>query len=118
MTPGPGDSARDRSGVNVWGYMSLDTERGILYMPLGAPNDDRVGVDRPGDNLFSSSIVAVDANTGRCRGVTWPGEQASPTQPFPVKPEALTQNTISRDDLYMGEPSIRPIASVWLTTTI
>ena len=60
-----GDSARDRSGVNVWGYMSLDTDRGILYMPLGAPNDDRVGVDRPGDNLFSSSIVAVDANNGQ-----------------------------------------------------
>jgi quinoprotein glucose dehydrogenase len=33
-------------------------------MPIGAPNDDRVGVDRPGDNLFSSSIVAVDANNG------------------------------------------------------
>ncbi|MEO8679384.1 MAG: PQQ-binding-like beta-propeller repeat protein, partial [Vicinamibacterales bacterium] len=38
-------SAKDRSGVNVWGYMSLDTERGILYMPLGAPNNDRVGID-------------------------------------------------------------------------
>jgi quinoprotein glucose dehydrogenase len=60
-----GDSARDRSGVNVWGYMSLDAERGILYMPLGAPNNDRVGIDRPGDNLFSSSVVAVDAGTGK-----------------------------------------------------
>src|SRR6476619_4438539 len=34
-------------------------------MPVGAPNNDRVGIDRPGDNLFSSSVVAVDANTGR-----------------------------------------------------
>ena len=34
-------------------------------MPLGAPNNDRVGVDRPGNNLFSSSIVAVDADTGK-----------------------------------------------------
>ena len=59
-----GDSARNRSGVNVWGYMSVDEERGILYMPIGAPNDDRVGVDRPGDNLFSSSLVAVDASNG------------------------------------------------------
>jgi quinoprotein glucose dehydrogenase len=32
------------------------------------------------------------------------GEFASPTQPFPVKPEPLTQNTISRDNLYKGEP--------------
>ena len=60
-----GDSARHRSGVNVWGYFTIDAKRGILYMPLGAPNNDRVGVDRPGNNLFSSSIVAVDANTGK-----------------------------------------------------
>jgi quinoprotein glucose dehydrogenase len=33
-----------------------------------------------------------------------PGEQTSPTQPFPVKPEPLTQMTISRDNLYKGEP--------------
>ena len=34
-------------------------------MPFGAPNNDRVGVDRPGDNLFGTSLVAVDANTGK-----------------------------------------------------
>lgn len=60
-----GDSAKDRSGVNVWGYMTADLARGILYMPFGAPNNDRVGVDRPGNNLFSSSIVAVAADTGK-----------------------------------------------------
>jgi quinoprotein glucose dehydrogenase len=60
-----GDSARHRSGVNVWGYFTADEKRGILYMPLGAPNNDRVGVDRPGNNLFGSSLVAVDANTGK-----------------------------------------------------
>jgi len=59
------NSAKNRSGVNVWGYMSLDEQRGILYMPLGAPNNDRVGTDRPGNNLFSSSVVAADANTGK-----------------------------------------------------
>jgi len=162
-----GESAKNRSGVNVWGHMSLDAARGILYMPLGAPNNDRVGIDRPGDNLFSSSVVAVDANTGKYlwhfqlvhhdvwdydmqsaplvvdlqrNGATVPallvvnkmgllftlnrvtgkpifdvverpvpksdvpGEQVSPTQPFPVKPEPLAQLTISRDNLYKGEP--------------
>ena len=44
---------------------SVDEKRGILYMPLGAPNNDRVGIDRPGNNLFSSSIVAVNADTGK-----------------------------------------------------
>ena len=45
--------------------MTVDAKRGILYMPLGAPNNDLVGTDRPGNNLFSSSLVAVDANTGK-----------------------------------------------------
>ncbi len=36
-----------------------------------------------------------------------PGEQASPTQPFPVKPEPLAQNTISRNNLYKGEPQLQ-----------
>ncbi|HET7345812.1 MAG TPA: PQQ-binding-like beta-propeller repeat protein [Acidobacteriaceae bacterium] len=60
-----GDSWKDRSGVNVWGDMTVDAARGILYMPFGAPNNDRVGIDRPGRNLFGSSVVAVDAATGK-----------------------------------------------------
>jgi quinoprotein glucose dehydrogenase len=45
--------------------MTVDTQRGIVYMPFGAPATDRYGGDRPGDNLFSSSVVAADANTGK-----------------------------------------------------
>lgn len=60
-----GDSWKDRSGVNVWGLMTVDAARGIVYMPFGAPNNDRVGVDRPGKNLFGTSVVAADAATGR-----------------------------------------------------
>jgi quinoprotein glucose dehydrogenase len=60
-----GDSWERRSGVNVWGYMTVDEERGIVYMPFGAPNFDRVGTDRPGDNLFGTSVVAAEAATGR-----------------------------------------------------
>jgi quinoprotein glucose dehydrogenase len=60
-----GDSWKNRSGVNVWGFLTVDADRGIVYMPFGAPTNDRYGGDRPGDNLFSSSIVAADANTGK-----------------------------------------------------
>ena len=60
-----GDSWKQRSGVNVWGYMTVDQERGIVYMPFGAPNNDRVGIDRPGDNLFGTSVVAAEAATGK-----------------------------------------------------
>jgi quinoprotein glucose dehydrogenase len=60
-----GDSWKNRSGVNVWGLMTIDIHRGIVYMPFGAPATDRYGGDRPGNNFFSSSVVAADASTGK-----------------------------------------------------
>jgi quinoprotein glucose dehydrogenase len=60
-----GDSAKFRSGVNVWGLMTVDSKRGILYMPFGAPSGDAFGGDRPGDDLYGSSIVAVNVRTGK-----------------------------------------------------
>lgn len=60
-----GDSWKDRSGVNVWGFLTVDEKRGIVYMPFGAPSVDQYGGDRAGDNLFSTSLVAADANTGK-----------------------------------------------------
>src|SRR5262245_19354176 len=57
---------RNRSGVNVWAwYMTLDEERGILYMPVAGPAGNYWGGDRPGNNLFANSIVAVNAETGK-----------------------------------------------------
>jgi quinoprotein glucose dehydrogenase len=62
------DGWRGRSGTNVWGwYMTVDEERGILYMPVGGPAANYWGGDRPGNNLFANSIVAVDAQTGKYR---------------------------------------------------
>ncbi len=60
------DSWKGFSGVNVWGwYLTADEQRGILYMPLGSPAGNYYGGDRPGNDLFGNSIVAVDANTGK-----------------------------------------------------
>ena len=161
------DSGHDRSGTNVWGLMTVDAARGIAFLPFGAPANDRVGVDRPGSNLYSSSVVAVDANTGKYlwhfqivhhdiwdndaetpptlfdvrRGgrtipavgiiskngmffildrVTGkpiygveerpvppsdvPGEQASPTQPFPVKPAPLARLSMRADEISAVTP--------------
>src|SRR5476649_2974871 len=60
-----GESWKNRSGVNVWGFLTVDAERGIVYMPFGAPSVDQYGGDRAGDGLFGNSIVAADANTGK-----------------------------------------------------
>ena len=58
------DSWENVTGANTWSFFTVDDERGILYMPLGSAQNDFYGVDRPGDNLFANSIVAVDAETG------------------------------------------------------
>ncbi|HWI85221.1 MAG TPA: pyrroloquinoline quinone-dependent dehydrogenase [Sphingomonas sp.] len=60
-----GESWQNRSGTNVWSFTIVDEKRGIAYLPVGAPTFDRWGGDRKGANLFSSSIVAVDANSGK-----------------------------------------------------
>ncbi len=55
-----------RAGVNVWGwYFSVDEERDLLFMPVGGPAGNYYGGDRPGDNLYANSIVAVNATTGK-----------------------------------------------------
>ena len=58
-------STEARSGVNVWGFMTVDEARGIVYVPFGAPSWDRYGGDREGANLYANSIVAADAKTGK-----------------------------------------------------
>lgn len=58
-------SWKQRSGVNVWGFITVDAQRGIVYMPFGAPSVDQYGGDRAGDDLFGNSLVAADANTGK-----------------------------------------------------
>lgn len=60
-----GDSWKQRSGVNVWNMLTVDAKRGIAYLPFGAPTFDRYGGDHKGLNLFSDSLVAVDAATGK-----------------------------------------------------
>jgi quinoprotein glucose dehydrogenase len=60
-----GDSWVKRSGVNVWVGLTLDAQRGIAYLPFSAPTFDQSGNDRKGESLFSNSLVAVDAATGK-----------------------------------------------------
>lgn len=60
-----GDSWVKRSGVNVWTGVILDEARGIAYLPFSAPTFDQSGNDRKGPSLFSNSLVAVEAATGK-----------------------------------------------------
>ncbi len=61
-----GDGWKNRTGVNNWGfYMTIDQQRGILYNTFGSPASDFYAGDRPGDNLYGNSIVALDAAAGK-----------------------------------------------------
>ena len=159
--------------IGAWNPMSADEQLGYAYIPLTAPTAAAYGGWRPGANLYSDALVALDAKTGRrvwhfqmihhdlweydnvgpailgditvngkkikavmqpnkngflyvLNRVTgepvWPiverpvpassvpGEQASPTQPFPTKPPPFDRQGISEDDLIDFTPELREAA--------
>jgi glucose dehydrogenase len=61
------DGWRDRSGVNAWTTSTIDTQTGTLFATFDSPSYDYYGGDRPGQNLFGNSLVAMDANTGKMK---------------------------------------------------
>ena len=61
-----GDSWKGRSGANLWAFdVTVDEQRGIVYLPFASPAANYYGGDRKGANLFGNSVVAVDAATGK-----------------------------------------------------
>jgi quinohemoprotein ethanol dehydrogenase len=75
--PGPGQpghntwpskgNAWKHGGAPVWQTPAVDPKLGLLYLSTGNASPDDDGHDRAGDNLFASSIVALDAKTGKYR---------------------------------------------------
>jgi len=160
---GEGATSYDVGGANVWTTMSWDEERDLLFAPTSSPSPNFYGVLRPGDNLYSNSILAIKASTGELAwyfqalhhdvwdwdipthpllvditrdgkkipvvivltktGVVFtlhretgepfhpieerpvptdgiPGDQLSPTQPFPVRPPPLMKVGLTPDDAW------------------
>jgi quinoprotein glucose dehydrogenase len=58
------DSWRYTGHANLWTLLSADEELGFAYLPLSSATSDLYGGHRPGDNLYSDSLVAVDCETG------------------------------------------------------
>jgi quinoprotein glucose dehydrogenase len=165
-TWGP-DGWKDRAGPSLWGSISVDPVRGLVFLSTGNPADSWWGGDRKGTNLYANSVLALDAPTGHLRwhhqlvhhdifdydlpggptlieamkngrripavaqitkmGLLFifdrvtgepvfgveerpvprseiPGEEAWPTQPFPLKPPPLVRTTIRRDELSTRTP--------------
>ena len=75
--PGPGEPGHDTwpqtndawkyGGGSVWQTPAVDPELGLVYFSTSNPGPDLNGRVRAGDNLYASSIIAVEAATGRYR---------------------------------------------------
>jgi alcohol dehydrogenase (cytochrome c) len=75
--PGPGEAGHEtwpqdsdvwmHGGATVWQTPAVDAELGLVYFSTGNPGPDFNGAVRAGDNLFSASIVAIEARTGKYR---------------------------------------------------
>lgn len=57
-------SAEYTGNTGAWAQISIDPKLNTAYLPVEAPTGDYFGANRPGDNLFSESLVAVDLHTG------------------------------------------------------
>jgi quinoprotein glucose dehydrogenase len=73
VLPGPGEFGHETwendawkwtGDISSWAPLSADQERGIVYIPTNGATMDFYGGFRPGDNLFSTSLIALDVKTG------------------------------------------------------
>ena len=61
--------AAHRTGAaNAWSVISVDSLRGLVFVPTSSASPDYFGGERPGENRYANSLVALDARTGR---VVW-----------------------------------------------
>jgi len=58
-------SAEYTGNTGMWTQVSVDEELGLAYLPIELPTGDDYGGNRPGNTLFSESLVCVDLNTGK-----------------------------------------------------
>jgi len=61
----PNDAWKTAGGANSWPGMSVDTRRGIVFVPTGSASPDFYGGGRRGANLYANTLLALDARTGR-----------------------------------------------------
>jgi quinoprotein glucose dehydrogenase len=176
VVPQPGDENfgtwglngwQDRRGPGVWVPMTVDPVNDLVLVPLGNATDQNYGGNRPGENLYATTILALQASTGKRKwhqqithhdiydwdvnappalieavkdgqrvpavaqmtkqGLLFmfnrltgeplfgleerpvprfdaPGDQAWPTQPFPVKPAGLTRDGMTRKEVSKISP--------------
>jgi quinoprotein glucose dehydrogenase len=61
----PAGAWKYSGAANDWAGLSVDVQRGLVFVPLGSASSDFYGADRPGDDLYANSLVALNADTGK-----------------------------------------------------
>jgi alcohol dehydrogenase (cytochrome c) len=103
--PGPGEPGHEtwkndawkNGGGSVWTTGTYDPELNLTYWGIGNPGPDFNNAQRPGDNLYSDSVVALDADTGKLR---W-HFQFTPNDPYDYD---STQVPVLVDGNWQGKP--------------
>jgi alcohol dehydrogenase (cytochrome c) len=111
--PGPGDVGHEtwpqdndvwmHGGASVWQTPAVDPDLGLIYFSTGNPGPDYNGAVRAGDNLFSASIVAIDAKTGEYRWHfqqvhhdIWDYDGPSPVALFDIEIDGLSRKGLAQ----------------------
>jgi PQQ-dependent dehydrogenase (methanol/ethanol family) len=64
----------EHGGASVWSSVTIDAQQGLVYFPTGNPGPDQNGDTRPGDNLFTDSVVALHIESGK---LAWYAQQVA-----------------------------------------
>ena len=64
---GPDGNAYEQGGASVWTTPAFDKDLNLLYITTGNAGNDWYGGDRPGDNLYAASILAIDRDSGKLK---------------------------------------------------
>lgn len=91
-----GDSWKT-GGAPAWLTGSYDPELNLIYWPTGNPAPSDYGVDRQGDNLYSNSMLALDADTGKLK---WHFQFT----PHDLHDYDATQTPVLLDAAWQGHP--------------
>ncbi|MRG87147.1 outer membrane protein assembly factor BamB family protein [Salinibacillus xinjiangensis] len=111
--PGPGEEGHDtwpqdnkswlKGGGPVWQTPAIDPELGNIYFAVGNTSPDLDGSNREGDNLFTDSVLALDADTGEYKWHfqevhhdIWDMDPANPVVLFDVKMDGETKKGIAQ----------------------
>lgn len=99
----PRDAYLTAGAANNWAGMSLDAERGVVFVPTGSAVMDFYGGDRVGDDLYANCLLALDANTGKrlwhYQGVhhdLWDRDFPAPPVLFTMKRDGKTIEAVAQ----------------------